>query len=521
MSTNRKIAKASAVLIAASSLGYVLSLVKEVMVANYFGITRAMDAFYAAVTFPSLINNVLLTTFGAVFIPLFVRYRLKDRAEADRIASVAFNYIVLFLALAAMLLALFAPWIIGYGFHGLSQDTAGTAAHILRILCVTIVLSGAIGVMTGILNAEEHFSSPAFSNMTITAGTILFIAVFVNRWGILVLPYGMLVGLAAQLLVLVGVLRRKGYRPSLSFSAGHPAVKEMLSLSFVYFWAIIAAQVNLLVDRVMASYLAPGSIAALGYAEKLIQAPMIVFTTSLATAVYPFFSSQVAEDRIVDLKDSLAKSIRVSGLIFMPLTATLIVLAEPLVRLIFQRGAFGGEATALTSSLLVCYSLQLFFYTVSVVIIRVFLAFQEMAVLVRVALAGMCLNVLLNLLFIRLVHPPAAGIALSTSCVQMIMTAAFFLALRRRIGAFGGRSLSIGVVKVLAATVVMGFGMRMVYGLCRGMALPTDAGCAMCLLVTAVSGCVIFGAVGFLMRFEEMGYAARLVIKRGGDVTHG
>lgn len=520
MSTNRKIAKASAVLIAASSLGYVFSLVKEIMVANYFGITKAMDAFYAAVTFPALINNVLLTTFGAVFIPLFVRYRLKDRAGADRIAAVTFNYLVLFLAFAALILALSAPWIIGYGFHGLSGDAAGTAVHILRILAVTVVLSGAIGVMTGILNAEGHFSAPAFSNMAITAGTILFIAVFVNRWGVLVLPYGLLAGLAVQLLILTGVLRKRGYRPSPSFSAGHPAVGEMLSLSFVYFWAIIAAQVNLLVDRVMASYLAPGSIAALGYAEKLIQVPMIVFTSSLATAVYPFFSRQAAEERIGELKDSLSKSIRVSGLIFMPLTAMLIVLAGPIVRLIFQRGAFGGDATALTSSLLVCYSLQLFFYTVSVIVIRVFLAFQEMAVLVRVALAGMCLNVLLNLLFVKLVRPPAAGIALSTSCVQAMMAAAYLLALRRRIGALGGRSLAIGVAKVVAATVAMGFGMRLTYVLCLGMVQPTGVGCAVCLLAAAVSGCVIFGAIGFMVGFEEMGYAARLFAKRG-DAIHG
>ncbi|MEJ2745788.1 MAG: murein biosynthesis integral membrane protein MurJ, partial [bacterium] len=413
MSTNRKIAKASAILISASSLGYILSLFKEIMVANYFGITKAMDAFYAAITFPSLINNVLLTTFGAVFIPLFVRYRLKDRAEAERIAAVTFNYLVLFLVLVAVILALGAPWIIRYGFHGLAGDTAGIAVHILRILCITVVLSGAIGVMVGILNAQEHFSSPAFSNMTITAGTILCIALFVNRWGVFVLPYGLLFGLVVQLLVLAHVLKRRGYRFSLALNAGHPAVKEMLSLSYVYFWAIIAAQVNLLVDRVMASYLASGSIAALGYAEKLIQVPMVIFTGSIATAVYPFFSSQVAGEKIGELKDSLAKSIRISGLIFMPLTAMLIVLAGPLVRLIFQRGAFGRDATALTSALLICYSLQLFFYTAGIIIIRVFLAFQEMAVLVKVALAGMCLNALLNVLFIRLFQPPAVGIALS------------------------------------------------------------------------------------------------------------
>jgi len=522
VSTNRKIAKASAILIIASSCGCLLALAKEMLVANYFGITRAMDAFYAAVAFPTLINNVLLTTFGAVFIPLFIRYRLKDRMEANRIASITLNYLVLFLVLTALLLALCAPWIIQYGFHGLARDTATMAVHMLRILCITVVLSGIIGIMTGILNAQEHFTAPAFSNMMITASTILCIVLFVNRWGVLVLPYGLLAGLVAQFLFLVPVLRAKGFNHSLSLTAGHPAVNEMLSLSCVYFWAIIAAQVNLLVDRVMASYLAPGSIAALGYAEKLIQVPIIIFTGSLATAVYPFFSSQVAENKIDELKDSLAKSIRISGLIFIPLTAMLMVLAEPLIQLIFQRGAFGHDATELTSALLICYSLQLFFYTAGIIIIRVFLAFQEMAILVKVASAGVILNVLLNVLFIKLVRPPAAGIALSTSCVQMIMTAAFFVALRKKIGAMSGRSVAIGVAKVVAVTVVMGLGMQVIYGLCRRMMVqPTDMSCAVCVLITVVSGCLIFGVLGFLMKVEELNYVTKMVKKRVGGVIHG
>jgi len=522
VSTNRKIANASAILIAASGLSYILSLAKEIMVANYFGITGAMDAFYAAIAFPTLINNVLLTTFGAVFIPLFIRYRLKDRMEANRLASITINYLVLFLILTALLLALCAPWIIHYGFHGLPGDTAAMSVHMVRILCIAVVLGGAIGIMAGILNAQEHFTAPAFSNMLITASTILCIVFFVNRWGVLVLPYGLLAGLVAQLLFLVPVLRAKGYHHSLSFAAGHPAVKEMLSLSCVYFWAIIAAQVNLLVGRVMASYLAPGSIAALGYAEKLIQAPIVIFTASLATAVYPFFSTQVAENRIDELKDSLAKGIRMSGLIFIPLTAVLIVMAKPIIQLVFQRGAFGRDATELTSALLICYSLQLFFYTVGVIIIRVFLAFQEMGILVKVASAGVLVNVLLNVLFIKLVRPPAAGIALSTSCVQLIMAAAFFVALRKRIGAMSGRSVAIGLVKVAAVAVVMGLGMHVIYGMCRRMMVqPTEMSGAVCVLITVASGCLIFGVLGFLLKVEELNYAANVVKKRLGGVNRG
>lgn len=432
MDTNLRIAKATSILIIASTSGHILSLGKEILVANYFGITKAMDAFYAATTVPNLINNVLLSTFGAVFIPIFIRYKLKDKKEANRISSVVTNYLFIFFIFASLFLYIFAPWIIRFGFHGLKPETISLAIKMLRVVCFTLIFSGLIGIMAGILNAFEHFAWPAFSQMFITISTILFILFFIKQLSIFTLIYGLLVGLILQFLFLIPITKGKGYYHYFDFSWKHPAIREMISLGFIFFIAIIASQFNIVVDRIMASYLAPGSIAALGYAGKLVQVPLIIFSSSIAIAVFPFFSSQVAENKIEEMKDSLTKSIRMSSFIFIPLTAILVIFAKPIIKLLFQRGLFDSHATNLTSIILICYSFQLFFYTAGMILGRVFLALQDMASLLKITIVGVIMNIVLNFLFIRIINPPAAGIALSTSGVYLITMFLLFGFLKRK-----------------------------------------------------------------------------------------
>jgi len=281
-----------------------------------------------------------------------------------------------------------------------------------------MVLSGAAGALSGVLNARAHFFWPAVSPVLVTLVSIVFIVLGAQRMGVMALAWGLGAGLLAQCLVLAAAARREGFRPAFLDARGEPAVREMTAGALLLIVGIVAAQGNVLVDSVMASYLAPGSLAALSYAAKLVMVPLVVFTGSLATAAFPHFSKQAAGGRIAELKEALAASIRMAGFVFLPLTVALVILARPLIALLFQRGAFDREAAELTSAILACYAPQMFFCTVSILLVRVHLALDERAVMVKVAFAGVGMNVAFNLLFIRLIDPPAAGLALSTSLVQ-------------------------------------------------------------------------------------------------------
>ncbi|MDD5557714.1 MAG: murein biosynthesis integral membrane protein MurJ [bacterium] len=520
MSTDRKIARASATLMAASAIGHVLSLAKEILVAATFGITRAMDAYFAALTIPTLLNNVLISTFGAVFIPIFVKYRLRNRDEANHIASVVINCISLLLLALAALLALLAPAVVGIVFRGLPPETALIAVKVLRVLSVTVVLSGLIGMISGVLNAQEHFAAPAFSQMCITVSTIVFILALASRSGIFVLPYGMIVGLAVQLVILIPVVARKGYQHFLSMRSDHPAVRGMVTLSLLFFATIVASHMNVVVDRIMASFLAAGSIAALGYADKLVQAPIMIFSMPIVTAAFPFFSAQAAGDRIDELRDSIAKAVRMTAFIFLPLTLVLAVLAHPFVTLLYQRGSFVPKAAALTSSVFTFYVLQLFFFTVTLLLVRVFLAFQRMSALIRLTVLGVALNAGLNLLLMRLTDPPVAGIALATSVVYAVLMSLMLLSVRRMIGGLRGGYVMDGVARMGIGAAGAAAAAAVVLRAVRAVDFASPLGGAFVrFAVPAAVAAAVFALAARLLRLEEPGKIAALL--RAGPAAAG
>lgn len=452
MTTNQKIAKVSLILIVAGTLGHILSLGKEILVANYFGITKVMDAFYAAIAVPNMINNILVTTFGAIFIPVFIKYKLKNREEANHIASMVLNYLSVFFAFISVLLFVFAPWIIKYGFHGLEMESAVLAVKILRVVSFTVILSGLIGIFSSILNAVKCFTWPAYSRMFITIFTILFILLFAERISIFTLVYGLFVGLFVQFLFLIPIAWRNGFRYYFDFKCS--AAKEMLSNAGLFFVVCVGGQINVLVDKIMASNLVPGSIAALGYAGRLIQVPLIIFSGAIATAVFPFFSSQVAENKIDEMKDSFAKSIRMSGFIFIPLTVLIVLFARPIIQLLFQRGAFTQEATDLTSIIFICYSFQLLFYAITMILVKIFLALRAIKILLILTALQVFMNIILNFVFIKIISPPAAGIALATSVISLNTTILLFIFLKKKVIVFHSKYIFQGLFKVAISAMI-------------------------------------------------------------------
>ncbi|MEW6556534.1 MAG: murein biosynthesis integral membrane protein MurJ, partial [Elusimicrobiota bacterium] len=401
MSTNIKIAKAYLILTAASILGHILSMGKEILVANYFGITKAMDAFYTALTIPNWITPIFSSPFILIFIPIFTKYKLTNKEEANRLASILINYTFIVLILITLFVFIFSRAIIQFGFCGLDSETSITSIKILRIINITIIFTVLVTINTVIHNANEHFLWPAVSQMFVTICTILFILFFAKKWGIFVFAWGLLIGLIIQSLFLIPFTKQQGYKHYFDFRWNHPELKKILNLTFVLILLSIISGFNAPINRIMASWLPTGSIAALGYADKLVQVPLIVFSGSIATAIYPFISKQLAENKIEEMKDALATSIKMMGFIFIPLAVIMITLAKPVIQLLFQRGAFDAQATDLTSKIFICFTFQLFSNYALVIMLRLIFAFQDLFSILKVTVIGIVFTILLNYIFIK------------------------------------------------------------------------------------------------------------------------
>jgi len=232
---------------------------------------------------------------------------------------------------------------------------------------------------------------------------------------------------------------------------------------------------------------------------------LVIFSSSIAIAVFPFFSSQVAENKIEEMKNSITKSIRMSGFIFIPLTVILVILAKPIIRLLFQRGMFDSHATNLTSVILICYSFQFFFYTVGMILGRVFLAFQDANIILMSAIISATLNIFFNFLFVKIITPPAAGIALSTSMVYFIVTLCLFLLLKKRKIYLHGKYILDGIIKTGVSSIIAGIGVTLVFYLCKKMIiLPSIMNQIIRLGIISAIGIIIFVVCSLAFRIEEI-----------------
>jgi putative peptidoglycan lipid II flippase len=239
-------------------------------------------------------------------------------------------------------------------------------------------------------------------------------------------------------------------------------VRRIGRLAFPALVGLLAAEVNIIVDKMIASMLEPGSVAALAYGNRIMQFPQGVFAISLATALLPTLSRQTSIGRLEDAGKTLGRATLALAALMVPATICMIFLASPIVRVLLARGAFTAESTLLTSSALVYYSAGLLFYGAVKITVPVFYAMKDTRTPVKIAVGCMGLNIVLNivltLMFIRTgLAKPLAGLALATSVASMVNFIMLRIVLRKRIGAVvqSSRAAWLSMLPAGAATVLV------------------------------------------------------------------
>ena len=504
MSTNRKIAKASVLLMGISVLGNLLSMGKEMLSAKYFGISVSMDAFNAALTIPNYVSGITMSIFTLIFIPVFVQYKQSsDPEEANRMASVLINYIFSGLALLAAVVFFSAGLIVQYSFVGFDAPTAALTVKLIRILCFSFVLSSIITILSSILNSYEHFFWPSASQIFITISTIGFIVFFSKTLGVSVFAWGLILGLIFQLIALIISSRNTAFKYRFDFNLRRPGISKTAKGAVAILMLALIGNLNPIINRAMASWLPQGSITALSYAEKLLLIPSTFIMASLLTAIFPFFSMQAADNKLDEMKYTLASSIKMSGFIYIPLSLTMMVFSKPTIMLLFQRGAFTAAATDLTSILLIILSAQLCFSYITAIMMRVVIVFQDMKTIVGLVLFNTGINVALNLLFIRIMEPPIAGIALSSTLGTFISLPLYYYILKKRMVFLHGLSIlkSLSFFSLLALAPV--FLMKVVHGWINTFFVYSAVSQFFIIAVSCLAGFAVYLGLAYYYKVEE------------------
>ncbi|HEY1429881.1 MAG TPA: murein biosynthesis integral membrane protein MurJ, partial [Candidatus Tumulicola sp.] len=423
------IATSTLFVMGATFISTILGFLREVVSAKFYGTRWEMDTFLAAATIPTILFGVFNGALVSALVPTFSEYIAhRKEEEAWRLGSTIFNMLAIVLSACAVIGFFTAGWYVPIIAHGFPEPQMGVAIRMTRWLMPTIVAVSLSGVLSAMLNAYHRFRATAMVGAVVNAVTIATVLFLNHSLGIYALVAGTTLGLTAQLLVqLPSFLSIGKYRFIIDLH--HPGLRKIWMLLGPIVVGSAAGQLALFFDRFFASTLAPGYIAGMNYAVKLVNFPQQIFAAAIATVIFPLLAVQFARDNRRGVARSLVTGLRLVNFITIPAVCALIVLAKPMVQALFERGTFQAGATDLTAGLLPYAAAGLIALAANVVLTRCCFACKETAWPVTISVGAVIVNVLLSLVWLPTLG--ARGLLLANSVSQTMQAVLLLMLISR------------------------------------------------------------------------------------------
>jgi putative peptidoglycan lipid II flippase len=517
----RRLAWSTAIFSLATGLSRIAGLIREVFAAYYFGAAGRVNAFTVAFQVPNLVRSLVAdAALSSAFVPVFSELLAKgERKRAWRVASTLFWLMLLGLGALTALLIILAPLIIRpFGDPGGDPQLA---VGLSRVLFPIVTLLGISGVIVGILNSYEHFTVPAltpiFWNLAIIVGLVLGVprANTINAQ-LYVYAISIVIGTVIQVLLPVPWLRGLDGRLQFLIDWRDPAVKQVFVLMVPVTIGLGLINFNLVVDSIFASRLIDPELApsALDKAFRLYMLPQGMFSVAVATVLFPSLSRFAARGDMDGFRDRVGVGLRQIAFLLLPASVVSAVLAEPIVRLVYQRGEFGPGQTPVVAAVLAAFSAGLTFNGAMLMLNRGFFSLQSPWIPTLVALGNLGLNAILDAFFYGF---GTWGIALSTTFVNIAGTVALLVLLHRRLGGLDDARNAGAVAKILIACLPLALATYGVWWLLDD-ALGRHVGAQILSMSFAlVAGAVVYLAACRLLGVREL-QALRL-LRRSNAAT--
>ena len=517
-----KIAKSAGAVSGAVMCSRILGLIREQVFATFFGAGFAYDSFVVAFRIPNLLRDLFGEgALSAAFVTVFSDYDTnKGTAATWKLASNVLVFISILLSLLTLVGIYFSHGILSV----LAPDFALIANKMELTQKLTVIMFPFLifislsAVVMGILNTKGRFFVPAMASSFFNLGSIVggvTLALIAPRFGqppIVGMAIGTLIGGLLQFLMQLPTLLKTGFsfRPHLDLR--DPGLKRILLLMVPAIIGLSATQINIFVNTNFAASCAQGSVSWLNYAFRLVQFPIGVFGVALSIATLPVIARYAAVKNMNKLKESYVSSLTMVFCLTIPATVGLILLAEPIIRLIFQHGAFTPYDTTKTAEALSFYALGLFAYAAVKIMVPVFYALNH----TRYPVIGSFLTVGANIIIILLTidHFQHKAIALSTSCTMFFNFLFLSIILHQKLAGYSLKYLLTGLTKVLFAATTMGV---YLIGLQNDMAAWIRQGFMQeltALLFLIISGAALYGGLLYLLQLKELTFLVDKIIQR-------
>lgn len=470
---------------------------RDVVLSYFFGASNISDAYLISLTIPSVIFGFIGIGIVTAYIPMQSRIIREVGEDAGSEYTSNFTNITLILATVILFLGtVFTEPIVKLFALGFSGDTLEMAMKFTKISLFGMYFTALVSIFSGYLQIKDNYIIPASIGFPLNIIVIISILI-ASRGEYTLLAFGTLLATVSQFFLIAPFIKKEKFKYSFCLNLKDGRIIKTLYIALPVVIGASVNQINILVDRTIASSLAVGGISALNYANRLNLFIQGLFVTSIITAMYPMISSYASTRNFQGIKKALRESINIITIIVLPITVGAMIFSNQIVSLLFGRGAFDNNAIQMTSAALFFYALGMLGFGFREVLARGFYAMQDTRTPMINAAVGMFLNIILNIILSKFLG--IGGLALATSIAASFTTVLLFISLRKKIGSFGIKHISISFLKVLFTSLVMGFISKISFSYLERVLSQN-----LSLLLAIGIGAVSFFVIIYFMKVEDV-----------------
>ncbi|MFK8793961.1 murein biosynthesis integral membrane protein MurJ [Planococcus plakortidis] len=485
----------------------ILGFIRDIIISYFYGASNISDAYFVSMIVPGTVAGFIGIGISTGYIPIYNKIQsIEGAGIANKFTNNLISALFIIYSFIFFISFTFSKEIVGVFASGFDHETLQLSVQFTRITLVGMYIIGITHVIKGYLQIKGSYSIPELAIFPMNIITI--ISVFLSyHYSIAALAYGRVLALVAQLLFMLSFAYKKGFKyiPTLSLKDKH--LKSMLMIGLPIMLGVSINQINVLVDKTLASQIAVGGITALTYSSRLNEFIQGIFVLSISTALYPLISKMAALNDMNGIKKYTSDAIISINILIVPVAIGSMVLAEPIVKMVYGRGAFDESAVLLTSQALFFYSIGMIGFGMREIISRVFYSLQNTKIPMINASIGMMLNIILNIVLSH--YLGIGGLALATSISAIFTSILLFFSLRKRIGAFGLKNILATLSKIIIASIIMGLAVREIYQLLSGEFHDGFA-----LLFSITIGVFIYLVLIYFLKINEFKVFIKILIKK-------
>lgn len=453
--------KITIIIMVVTIVSKMFGFLRDIVLSYYYGASYISDAYLIALIIPGAIFAIVGIGISTSYIPMFNKVlKMEGAQNANRFTSNLINIVLIITLIIITITFSFTEPIVKVFASGFTEDNLNLTVSFTRITLFGIIFTGVIYIFNGYLQSMDSFLIPALTGIPLNI--ILIASIMLSDlYNVYYLAIGSVIATSSQLLLLIPFVVKKGYVHNFKINLDNVYVKKMLFLSLPVIIGVSINQINILIDKTIASNIVVGGISSLTYAERLNIFVQGIFVLPVVTAIYPSISRMAAAQNIKKLKETLSQSIIVIALLVIPATVGAMIFSSPIITLVYGRGEFNAQAIQLTSSALFFYSLGMIGVGIRELFSRVFYSLQDTKTPMINAAIAVIINIILNIILSR--YLGIGGLALATSISALVCAVLLYISLIKKIGPIKDKKLSLILIKIFFGSLGMGIISKTIY----------------------------------------------------------